>query len=232
MEFQTYVIRMKIYLLTNIAAEDIRTEVTEFIDSGLMAKESLAKLHQQNQYKYYCFDAPYPLEKDKIYKKDQIYTLTIRTIDYHLANYFSKELPNTYTGKLKGLTAEARILPRKHIDVIYTLTPAILKCESGYWKDEMNVEQYEERLRINLIKKWNAFHGEKLEEDFEFSKGIEFLNNSPIGCKYKGIKLLGDKIQLHIEDNRQAQELAYFALGTGVLEINARGFGYVNYRWL
>lgn len=232
MEFKTYAIRIKLYMLEDIGAEDIQTRVAEFIDSGLVAQEELAALHKENCFKYYCFDQPYPLEKDKVYRKDKIYTLTIRTTDQRLAKYFLDDLPNTYTIRLKGLTAQLRILPRKHIDVIYTLTPAILKCPSGYWKDEMNLEQYEERLKVNLIKKWNAFHGEKLEENFEFSKGIEFLNNGPIGCKYKGIRLLGDKIQVHIEDNKMAQELAYFALGTGVLENNARGSGFVNYRWL
>ena len=37
---------------------------------------------------------------------------------------------------------------------------------------------------------------------------------------------------MHVADNEMAQKLAYLALGTGVLEMNSRGFGFVNYRWL
>ena len=232
MEHNVYIIRIKIYTIQNISEEEIRGELTKYIDSGLVKHHQFAELHNINKYKYYCYDSLYPIEKDKIYKKNQIYTLTIRTLDTELAKYFSEHIVNTYTDKIKGLTAQIGIIPRKHIDIMYTLTPAILKCTSGYWKDEMTVEQYEERLKINLIKKWNEFYGEKIEEDFELFTGIEFLSKCPIASKYKEIKLLGDKIRMHVANNEKAQQLAYMALGTGILEMNSRGFGFVNYRWL
>lgn len=232
MEEKVYIIRIKMYVIKNIPVDEVREEVTLFLDKGLTATPQFEELHKKNKYKYYCYDSLYPTEKDKMYKKDQIYTLTIRTLNIKLAKYFSKHVVNTYTDKLKGLTAQVGILPRKHIDVMYTLTPAILKCDSGYWKDEMTVEQYEERLKVNLIKKWNEFYGEKIQEDFELFSGIEFLSKCPVASKYKGIKLLGDKIRMHVADNEMAQKLAYMALGTGVLETNSRGFGFVNYRWL
>lgn len=232
MENRIYTVRIKIIIIQDTPVEEIRGAVTEFLDSGLAVNPQFAELHKQNRYKYYCYDSLYPIEKEKVYKKDQIYTLTIRTLDANLAKYFSECVVNTYTDKLKGLTAQVRIIPKKHIDVMYTLTPAILKCESGYWKDEMTVEQYEERLKVNLIKKWNELHGEKIQEDFELFTGVEFLSKCPVASQYKGIKLLGDKIRIHVADNEMAQKLAYMALGSGVLEMNSRGFGFVNYRWL
>ena len=232
MEIRVYSARIRIYIIRDIPVEKIRGAVTEFLDSGLVVNPQLAALHSQNKYKYYVYDSLYPIEKDKIYKKDHIYTLTIRTLDTTLAKYFSEYVVNTYTDKIKGLTAQVRMIPKKHIDVLYTLTPAILKCDSGYWKDEMTVEQYEERLKVNLIKKWNEFQGEKIEENFELFTGVEFLSKCPIASEYKGIKLLGDKIRIHVADNEKAQKLAYMALGTGVLEMNSRGYGFVNYRWL
>lgn len=232
MEMRIYTVRIKVYIIVDTPVEEIRGAVTEFLDSGLAVNPQFAELHSQNRYKYYCYDSLYPIEKDKVYKKDQIYTLTIRTLHANLAKYFSECVVNTYTDKLKGLTAQVRIIPKKHIDVMYTLTPAILKCDSGYWKDEMTVEQYEERLKVNLIKKWNELHGEKIQEDFELFTGVEFLSKCPVASQYKGIKLLGDKIRIHVADNEMAQKLAYMALGSGVLEMNSRGFGFVNYRWL
>lgn len=232
MKIKVYTIKIKIYVLEDIPLEDISGTITAFLDSGLTDSPQFADFHKDNRFKYYSFDNFYPLENDKIYKKDKIYTLNIRTLDSSLAEYFSNHVVNTYTNKLKGLTSQLGMLPYKPVDVIYTLTPAILKCDSGYWRDEMSIEQYEERLKVNLIKKWNFFHGEKIQENFDFFTGIEFLNKCPIASKYKGIKLLGDKLCIHVADNETAQNMAYLALGAGILEMNSRGYGYVNYRWL
>lgn len=225
-------IRIKIYILVDIPAERIQEETVKFIDSKLVQDAQFAEFHKENKFKGYCCDALYPVESDKVYKKDKIYTLTIRTLDVNLAKYLVEQVVNSYTASMKGLTAEVRIIPKKHIDILYTLTPTILKCEKGYWKDSLSLEQYEERLKVNLLKKWNQFYGEKLEEDFELFTGIEFLNKRPIAVQYKEIKLLGDKLRLHVADNKTAQSLAYLAVGTGLAEMNSRGYGFCNYRWL
>ena len=118
------------------------------------------------------------------------------------------------------------------IQMLYTLTPVILKDEKGYWRTHKSLKDFEERLKANLIKKWNVFEGDKLDEDFPLYTSLEFLNQGPIVMEYKGIKLLGDKIRLQIADNKRAQDLAHFALGVGVCEMNSRGCGFANYRWL
>lgn len=225
-------VRIKIYILVDIPAEKILGEISTFIDSGLAQNVQFAELHQENRYKGYCYDSLYPVEPDKVYKKDKIYTLTIRTIDTNLAKYFAEQVVNGYTTSMKGITAEIKVIPKKHIDMLYTLTPAIMKCETGYWKDSLSLEQYEERLKINLLKKWKQFCTKELQEDFEFLTGIEFLNKCPVAVNYKEIRLLGDKLRLHVADNATAQKLAYLAVGTGVAEMNSRGYGFCNYRWL
>ena len=188
--------------------------------------------HEENTFKNYCFDLLYPIEGDKRYHKGKIYTVTIRTIEEELAQYFSEICVNQYTQDLKALTADIKILPKKFIKTLYSLTPIILKTESGYWKSCMTLHDFEERLKINLIKKWNTYENTKLDENFQFYTLLEFLNDSPIVMEYKNIKLLGDKIRLQIADNAIAQDLAYMSLGTGLCEMNARGAGFVNYRWM
>ena len=225
-------IRLKIYLLKDIPADKVQAETAAFIDKGLVQSTQFAELHSKNRYKGYCFDSLYPIEADKIYHHDKIYTLTIRTIDTDLARFFERQVVNGYTNTMKALTSEIKIIPFKYIDILWPLVPVILKCENGYWKDTLSVEQYEERLKINLLKKWNQFCGEKLAEDFEMFIGIEFLNRSPLAVAYKGIRLLGDKPRLHIAENESAQKLAQLAIGTGVGEMNSRGCGFCNYRWL
>lgn len=94
------------------------------------------------------------------------------------------------------------------------------------------MEEYEKRLTVNLIKKYNNFCSTKIDEDFEFIRMIQVQNRAPIAVAYKKIKLLGDKIALKVADNELSQELSYMTLGTGLGEINARGAGFVNYRWM
>jgi len=229
---KVFEIRLKIFLLQDIHISHIQTKIASFLDKGFLKDEELAKFHEENKYKYYSHDLPFPLEKDKIYKKDKIYTITIRTIDDKLARYFSEVCVNNYTEEIKGLTSEIRIVPQKYIECLYTLTPAILKDDKGYWRDYMSLTEFGERLKVNLIKKWNQFTNEKLDEDFELYTMIDFSNKVPIAMEYKNIKLLGDKFCIHISEHPTAQNLAHMAIGTGVCEMNSRGAGFVNYRWL
>lgn len=228
---KVYQIRMKVYLQKDIHVDDAQTAITRMIDRSFLQVESLSKLHEENVYKNYCYDLLCPLEKDKIYKAGNIYTLTIRTVDKKMADFFTYICPNTYTREIKGLTAEMRILPRKPIEFIYTLTPVIIKAEQGYWKSCMEQSDYEDRIKINLYKKWRQIYGENIADN-KFYTSFEFLNRNPVPMKYKTIKLLGDKLRLSIADDEISQELAYFSLGVGLGEMNSRGAGFVNYRWI
>lgn len=225
-------IKLKVYILSEIPLSGIQSKISEFLDSVLIQRKDLKEFHNANRYKCYTFNSFYPLEKDKIYKKDHIYTVIIRTVDSELAKYFSETLRNHFTDTMKGLVSDLRILPKKVIGEIYTLTPAILKSDQGYWKNTMNLSQFEKSLIENIIKKYNQYMNEKIDENFQFYTNITFLNSAPIANEYKGIRLLGDKFNLQIADNQTAQELAYFMLGTGVLTMNSRGYGYCNYRWI
>lgn len=227
-----YQIRMKLFLLEDIAANRIQEKVTSFLDKGFGNNEKLITFHKENKYKNYCYDQLYPLETDKVYKKEKIYTLTIRTIDIEMAKYFKNICVNNYTKEMKGLTADIRVLPKKILETVYTLTPLVIKTDTGYWRSSMSLTTLEERIKVNLIKKWNRFNGDKLDENFDLYTMIEFKNKIPIGITYKNIKLLGDKIQLTVADNETAQNLMYMALGTGIGEMNSRGLGFLGYRWL
>lgn len=229
---KVFEIRLKIFLLQDIHISHIQMKIAAFLDKGFLKDEELAKFHEENKYKYYSHAFLFPLEKEKVYKKDKIYILTIRTIDNKLARYFSEVCVNSCTEEIKGLTSEIRIIPQKYIECLYTLTPAILKDDKGYWRDYMSLTEFGERLKVNLIKKWNQFTNEKLDEDFELYTMIDFSNKVPIAMEYKNIKLLGDKFCIHISEHPTAQKLAHMAIGTGVCEMNSRGAGFVNYRWL
>ena len=205
-------------------------KIEEILDKCLSSTEKFQKFHKINKFKNYTFNSFYKLEKDGIYKEGKIYSVKIRTIDEDLAEYFKKNLSNEYTHYIKGLTTESKKLRKKPIEKIYSLTPIVIKTDRGYWKGHLSLEEFERRLRENLIKKYNYYFNTNLDEDFELFNRIEFNNRKPISTSYKNIRILGDKLTLYIAENETAQKLTYLSLGTGLGEMNARGYGYMNYK--
>ncbi|MBU5336693.1 CRISPR-associated endoribonuclease Cas6 [Intestinibacter bartlettii] len=225
-------IRVKVLVKEDTSADQMQSRVCGLIDYSFSKRDELLSMHNMNKYKFYCFDSLYPVESDRIYKKGKVYALTIRTLDLNLAEFFSNSLLDVETYYVKALSSEIKIIPQKPIEKIYSLTPAIIKNDSGYWRDSMSIDDYERRLKENLIKKYNDITGEKMDEDFELFNKIELKNRKPISVRYKNIKLLGDKVNLYISDDKRAQQLAYMALGSGIMEMNSRGCGFVNYKFL
>lgn len=79
---KVYQIRIKLYLLKDIMAQDVQIMLTRFIDKSLFAKENLGKLHNTNTYKKIIAMIYYRHWKKikSIKKASVIYTLSIRTI--------------------------------------------------------------------------------------------------------------------------------------------------------
>ncbi|RRD39067.1 CRISPR-associated endoribonuclease Cas6 [Leptotrichia sp. OH3620_COT-345] len=231
MEVMEY--RLKVYLLRDIKQEDALTNIAKLVDSSFLKNEELKEMHKKNIYKPYCFNSFFPLEKDGVHKEGNIYTVILRMLNVSetLKIHFEKVLVGCFTDSIKLLTVEKRKIYPKMIEKIYSLTPCIVKNDEGYWRDMFSIIDFERWLKENLIKKYNYFYNEKIDENFELSNYIVFENKGPISVKMKNIKLLGEKITLHIAHNETAQRLAYMALGTGILEVNARGLGFVNSRF-
>jgi CRISPR-associated endoribonuclease Cas6 len=231
-DITVYEVSMRVYLLEDIPAEDEFAKIGAFIDSGMAREPKLLEFHQQNRYKNYCWNLLYPIERGGPYRKGELYSFQLRTVERELAQFFHERLPNHFSQEIKGLTAEIKLIPRRPIERIYSLTPLILKeAEIGYWKPHLPLSVFEKRLVENLLKKYRAFTGEALNEDFSFYTALTLLNEKPVPLKYKSVTLLGDKIELSIDYNETAQRLAYFCLGVGALELNARGAGFMSYRY-
>lgn len=225
---QVYQIDCKVYMMKSIPLSNILEEISHFIDTGLGKNDKMLEFHEKKGYKNYSHSGFKELEKDKVYKEGKVYSFSIRCIDDVLKNYLSKTLPDISTSTIKGLVATVKFIPKMYIERIYTLTPALLKLEEGYWKGHMDFITYEKRIIENSIKKAKLIMGE-FEENFVLFNGIKMLNHKPIANSYKNITLLGDKFELLIADNEKAQQVAYILLATGILEGNPRGYGFVNY---
>ncbi|GAA0123524.1 MAG: CRISPR-associated endoribonuclease Cas6 [Clostridium argentinense] len=229
---KVYEITLKIFLLKDLPMNNAYEQLSELIDKSLCKDEELLTLHNENKYKYYTFALPYKLEQDKIYRAGNLYSVKIRTVDEKILENLKTQLVNMYTSVIKALTIEVKVIPKKHISTIYSITPIVIKTDNGYWKGNLSLDQYEKRIKENLIKKYNQFFNEKINEDFPLYNFIKFDNKKPIGIKYKNITLLGDKLTLNIADDEISQRMAYLALGAGLGEISSRGMGFVNYKWI
>lgn len=230
---KVFEIQLKVFLLQTVHQEYASSIIASFIDSVLTKDAEWERFHRENKFKCYTFNSFMPLAENGIYSKDQVYQILVRTVDEKLAMYFLKNLPSYDNENMKGLTCNVKILSQWCIDRLYSLSPVIVKGkEGGYWRDSLDFEEFEQRLTINLIKKYKQITGQKLDENFQMFTMLKLLNEHPIAVPYKEIKLLADKVQVQIAKNETAQMLAYLALGTGIGEMGSRGNGFVNVHYV
>lgn len=225
-------LNLKVYVLKNIRSNEALAKIAELIDKSLAYESNFLDFHNKNMFKGYCYNSLFPLEGDGVYKNGKVYSIKIRTINKELAEHFKLYLCDEKTKCLKGLTVEERVIPKKHIEKIYSITPCVIKTDTGYWRGNLSLADYENRIKSNLIKKYNQLLQRKIEENFPVYNFIFFDNKKPVSTVMKDVELLGDKLTLIISDDEESQDLAYLALGTGIGEANGRGFGFVNYKYL
>ena len=244
---KVYEIKLKIRLKKDIFFKDLTTHITRFIDTNLSNNSEMYNYHNSKIYKEYCFDSLFPLEEDKIYKKDKEYFFRIRSINQKIANYFLDTLLSFQTIDIECLSLNAKTIEKKLIEKLYTITPILMKTNEGYWQYSMTFEDFEKRLKINCLKKYLYFTqkngdlevdkellkklGEDKSDDIDLFTNIKFINTKPITIIYKGRKLVGDKVELQIANNERAQDIAYMLLGTGLLENCTRGCGFLGFKF-
>ena len=222
---------VKVYLSKNINSNESNGSICELIDGTLAKDNKYLDLHKDTKFKNYCFNNFYPMEEDYIYKEGKIYTFKIRSIDKDLVRYLEKNMKNAYTDEIKVLSITSRVVPKKHIDKVFSITPLIFKFEDGYWRNSHSVRDIEDRIIGNLKKKYKQYSGIDLPAYIDIFNVMKLKNKKPLPTKYKDVCLLGDKIEFKVSNNPTAQELLYFSLGVGLGEMNSRGFGFMNYLW-
>lgn len=228
-----YEITTKIFLLEELTAKRANTSIPYFVDSILIKDTIYKEFHGENKLKGYTTDLLYPMEKDGVYKKHKIYAFRIRTLDQKLADYLLKNLSNHSTKEMKGLVSEIRMIRKGLFEKLYTITPVIVKTqEHCYWKECLSLEEYEEQLKKNLWKKYRNFTGKEPNENLPIWDSLVFKNQGVIPFPYKNIILPGDKLELFISNNQQAQDVAYMMLATGLGDLNSRGASFMGYRYL
>ncbi len=237
---QIYEGTLKLYLLKDIFNRNYQEKIGAVIDKCLLENEEKKLFHEKRTLKGYVFNGFFDKNaknKDFKYPAGSVYAVRVRSLDKELMDFFKENLNKIRTTEMQALTFEYRTLPNTIVKTIYSVTPAVCKFEDGYWKKSHTIDDVIKRIEQNARKKL-ALQGEEVPEDIDFIINSKILNNYPIVREYnrKGskedenrkIKLLCDKFEFEISPNEDSQKLAKAIIGAGLLEMNARGFGYVN----
>ncbi|EEM86548.1 CRISPR-associated endoribonuclease Cas6 [Bacillus thuringiensis serovar vazensis] len=220
-----------VLLRENVHYEDSLQLIGGFINKTMLQNENLKALHKRKGYKNYVFSNFYPIEKDKIYKKNRVYVIRLKSLDYRFLKDLKECLPSIKNYALQCLSLELKQLSQKHIVDLYTVTPVVITVDNKPFLPEDSLDILCNRLQANLEKKYKAFYGEALFTE-SFMQRIEFINRKPIKTNYKGIELLGNKFKITVKGDEKSQLLARVAIGAGIGEKNSAlgcGFCFANY---
>lgn len=241
---QVYEGTLKLYLLKDVFNKNYQEKISAVIDKCLLNDENKKDFHEKRTLKGYVFNGFFDKNaknKDFKYPTGSVYSVRIRSLSKDLMDYFKNNLCNVRTVEMQALTFEYRTLPNTIVKTIYSVTPAICKFEDGYWQKSHTLDDVIKRIEQNARKKLELL-GEKVPEDIDFIINLKKLNNYPIVREFnrKGscdsenrkINFLCDKFEFEISSTEDAQKLAKAVIGAGLLEMNARGFGYVNVKTL
>lgn len=232
MDIRVWQLDITVELLKDIYLSELLTRVTYFIDHAMIESPKWAYYHRSNEAKLYCFNSLYPIEKSGLYPLGKRYTIQLRTVSEILKNYLLVSMGDNRSREIKCVSVTCKEIGYRQLKQIISVTPLILKTTGGYWKDYLLEREFLEELKVNIIKKYKLFTKEPISEKIKLFKKLTLKNKVPIAHRYKGIKLLGDKVILEIENTPEAQKLAFFCLGVGCGCMTARGFSFMNPRWI
>ncbi len=231
---------LKLFLLKDIFNKNYQEKIAAIIDKSFLVSDDKKLFHKERKLKGYVFNGFFDKnakDKDFKYPAGNVYSVRIRSLDENLMEFFKLHLGKIRTEEMQALTFEYRTLPDTIVKKLYSVTPAICKFEDGYWANSHTIDDILKRIEQNARKKL-ALVNEKIPDDVDFIINSKRLNNYPIvrefnnkssnnNCNQK-IKFLCDKFEFEISPNESSQKLAKAIIGAGLLEMNARGFGYVN----
>ena len=225
MNINVHQIKVKVYCLKDIE-RDSYNAVSSLIDKSFFASDEMCKYHKKGGYKFYNHGNLGPYSEDG-FKEGKIYSFYIRTVDNNLVKHFMDNLLELQTDELLVMYTSKSIIRKQKFKHIEAITPIQIKTELGYWRNGFDEEFFYDRIINNIIKKYNQFNNKNIIEGYFNPFKEIIMRRSYTQRYYKGRLMLGDKCRFVIDDNKLSQDLAYFALGVGVGEMNARGFGFL-----
>ncbi len=220
-------------LKKDIAFLNCNEMLSKNIALAMLNDSYLKEIHGNNGFKPYVFSLPYPPDRvNKIYKKDNEYRFTIRSIDERFLKMLLFELQNH-----KGLDFEINAVEffkvnQKHISILHNISPAVLtlstnEAKNRHWRvNDGDIEMVRDRIIANLEKKYKQFFKVQLTAPQDAINYFEILNKVPYPIKYKNKTLQSNKFKLGFNDDEVSQKLAFTCMALGMLEKGSLGFGF------
>ncbi|MCY6958372.1 CRISPR-associated endoribonuclease Cas6 [Clostridium brassicae] len=210
-----------VMLKRNIFFADSGYIIGKNINKAMLLDKDLKELHPKKEYKHYVFNSFYPLEKDKIYKSDKLYIFKIRGLNFEFMEKIKICLQRLESNDFKVISVAASQVKQRHINELYTVTPVIITIDNKPWLQGEDLEIFKNRVEANLEKKYKDFFNEDINIQGRFIKRLKFKNRMPMYFNYKGIKLLANKVSIEVQDDEEAQKIAFMAMAVGVGEKNS-----------
>ncbi|RCX12708.1 CRISPR-associated endoribonuclease Cas6 [Anaerobacterium chartisolvens] len=224
---QYYELVCTAYLLEDVHYTYSNQMLSSFINKAMFLDGELAERHKKNTFKHYVFSSLFPVDKEsKTYHAGNVYVFRVRSLDRNMILKFKNLFPDI-RGGLKVIASEIKVQKYRFINELTTITPALATVEGKHWIRDDDIILLQERMQINLLKKYNDFFNEALQPSGSFIQGLYILNHKPIALNYKDTKLIGNKFKLAVNQDECSQRLAFIAMAEGLLEKNSSaGLGF------
>ena len=228
-------LRCRVYLKRDISFGDSFDAISKFISFSLTREPLTKDLHHKRGYKYYSFGSFFPIERDKVYKRDKIYNFIVRTIDSNTAKAMSDSFrKNINNPSFQVLKIDTKVIKEFFISELYSATPVIISLEDSRFQWTLqksgDIIQATQSLHNNLEKKYKDYFKESISPTQNFIRLIEIKNQKPQKILFtkegKRIALFGNKFRIIPNEDSTSQKLAFLALGVGLGEKNSFGGGF------
>lgn len=222
-QITVFEIRLKVFLLKDIPLSKMLTAEAYFIDSVLTKDQEWLTYHETNQYKLYCMNGLFPLERDGIYKKEQIYTITIRTVEGKYKEYVNRQGLQEIVNEVfysKWLTGNY-FTPEDEMSIDGELKRIMIWSREAvfawlYKGREVGMDRILHTVARNVIKESikNGYMGKVVQQFNLMCSFDEYFGGCNMADRYSEIReKLRDKINCRGEQIIESDEEYFYAVG-------------------
>lgn len=219
-----YNLKIITLLKQNLKNEETYEKISNLISYAMLKDKNLKEIHEKNTFKNYVFCSLYPVQKDGIYKQNNIYSFDLRGLEFSKIMKLKQVLTGLENDYFKIIQINLQNHEQIKINKLITLTPTIITTPKGDYDIQDNMELVKDRILANIQKKYKNIYNTEVNVDF--IKEIKKTNRQPIKIPYKNINMLGNKFEIEVKEDPMSQNLAYLALSIGILEKNSLGLGF------